>query len=69
MFRASGRKPLALWNLDWRGKEITEVRMSGLNPTTVSALNCKVIRVCITRNGRKWTDLTSISGLTGLDGY
>lgn len=69
MFRVLGRKLLVLWNLDWRGKEIIEVRMSGLNFIIVSVFNCKVIRVCIIRNGRKWTDLISILGLIGFDGY
>lgn len=33
---ASGRKPFALWNLSWTGKEITEVEMTVLNPTTIT---------------------------------
>lgn len=35
---ASGRKPLVLWNLNWRTKEITEVGMAGMNPTTVTVV-------------------------------
>ena len=31
---------------------------------------CEIIRVCVSQwQGKKWTDLTSVSELTGADGY
>lgn len=35
---ASGRKPIALCNLSWTVKEITEVEMTVLNPTAVTVV-------------------------------
>lgn len=63
------RKPSGSVGLGLERKALTKVRTSGLHPTTPMVSRCEIIRVCLSAWGKKWTDLTNVSELTGADGY
>lgn len=63
--KASGSVGLGL-----ERKEVNQSQDKWFVSQNSTVSKCEMIRVCLSqRQGKKWTDLTSVSELTGADGY